>query len=147
MNRIKYFWINSFVVILFLIDIYLKKIFSTSSREYFIFYDWFKLKHAFNSGIAFGININFYLIILFYLIAIPILIWFLVFQYKQKKSLNILAVTLVIFGAISNLIDRVLFGGVIDYFDVKYWSVFNLADTMIVIGVTILIVLSLKDKK
>ena len=41
----------------------------------------------------------------------------------------------IIFGAISNLFDRIKYGYVIDYLDLKYFTVFNLADVMIVGGV------------
>ncbi|MBU1778489.1 signal peptidase II, partial [Patescibacteria group bacterium] len=41
----------------------------------------------------------------------------------------------IIFGAISNLTDRLEYGYVIDYFSLKYFTIFNLADVMIVIGV------------
>jgi signal peptidase II len=41
-------------------------------------------------------------------------------------------------GALGNLLDRVCYGHVIDFVDFKVWPVFNLADTAIVVAVTIL---------
>lgn len=46
-------------------------------------------------------------------------------------------------GAISNLIDRVRFGCVVDYIDLKFWPVFNLADVYITVGVILLIISNL----
>ena len=44
-------------------------------------------------------------------------------------------------GAISNLSDRLVFGSVTDFISVGWWPVFNIADSSIVVGITILITL------
>ena len=148
MNKIKYILINLVAIILFSLDIYLKKIFSASfGREYFIFSDWIKLVYAYNPGVAFGIHVDYYFILIFYIIAIPILIRFLFLQYKKNNVINVAAVTLVLFGALSNLLDRIFLGGVVDYLNIKYWGILNIADALIVVGVTIMIFVSLKDRK
>ncbi|MBN1274782.1 signal peptidase II, partial [Candidatus Woesearchaeota archaeon] len=41
-------------------------------------------------------------------------------------------------GVISNLVDRVARGGVVDYLDLGWWPVFNLADALIVAGILLL---------
>ncbi len=48
------------------------------------------------------------------------------------------ALIFIIAGALSNLFDRYYYGYVIDYFDLAYFSVFNLADLMIVAGALLL---------
>jgi signal peptidase II len=48
------------------------------------------------------------------------------------------ALALALGGAIGNLIDRLRFGYVIDFFDVKVWPVFNVADSAITFGILIL---------
>jgi signal peptidase II len=48
---------------------------------------------------------------------------------------GLLASSLVIGGAVSNLYDRVRFGYVIDYLDFRVWPVFNVADAAICVGV------------
>jgi len=50
------------------------------------------------------------------------------------------ALGLVVGGSIANLIDRVRLGHVTDFLDFNYWPAFNLADSFIVVGVTILFV-------
>jgi signal peptidase II len=52
----------------------------------------------------------------------------------------------IIFGAISNLVDRLKFGYVIDYIDIKYFTVFNLADIMIVVGCSVIVLPALLKK-
>lgn len=49
------------------------------------------------------------------------------------------ALALILGGTLGNLIDRLWFGHVIDFIDVRVWPVFNVADSAITIGVTWLI--------
>ena len=51
-----------------------------------------------------------------------------------------LCLALILGGAISNLIDRMRFGGVIDFLDFRIWPVFNLADSCITVGAALLAV-------
>lgn len=53
-------------------------------------------------------------------------------------------ILLVLSGAISNIIDRLHYGCVVDFIDLKIWPVFNLADIYITIGAIILITHNLK---
>ena len=48
------------------------------------------------------------------------------------------ALGLVVGGALGNLLDRVRTGAVVDFIDLRVWPVFNLADTVITIGVGLL---------
>lgn len=49
------------------------------------------------------------------------------------------ALGLILGGAIGNLIDRLRFGGVIDFLDFRVWPVFNVADSGITIGALLMI--------
>ncbi|MBW2991267.1 signal peptidase II [Candidatus Woesearchaeota archaeon] len=62
---------------------------------------------------------------------------------KIKKE-HALPVILLVAGLLGNLIDRLFRGYVIDYIDFKFWPVFNLADSLIVIGVIWLIIVVLR---
>jgi signal peptidase II len=42
-------------------------------------------------------------------------------------------------GALGNIVDRLRFGYVVDYFDLHAWPVFNLADTAVVLGAGLLL--------
>ena len=57
---------------------------------------------------------------------------------KEQKLLRA-ALVLQLGGATGNLIDRVRLGYVIDFFDLRVWPVFNVADIAIVFGVGLLI--------
>lgn len=67
---------------------------------------------------------------------------------KEQKLLSI-AFALLLSGALGNLIDRVLFGYVIDFLDVYIgsyrWPAFNVADSMIFIGAGLMIFDSFKN--
>ena len=65
---------------------------------------------------------------------------------SQVSSFQISLTTLII-GAILNFTDRIKFGFVIDYFYLKYFTIFNLADIMIVGGVIGLLILSFKKNE
>jgi signal peptidase II len=54
---------------------------------------------------------------------------------------------LVVGGALANVVDRLRFGYVVDYFDVHVWPVFNLADAAIVAGVSVLATASLVRRR
>jgi signal peptidase II len=56
------------------------------------------------------------------------------------------ALTVLIIGAILNFTDRLKFGFVIDYFYLKYFTIFNLADMMITFSTISLLIISFKNK-
>ena len=101
-----------------------------------------------NPGIAFSIPLP---QVVLYILVIAILILLVSISVKylraKKFSLHFLTLLLIV-GAASNLIDRVKFDYVIDYINLKFWPVFNLADVMIVLGVGVWIfILSKKEKR
>jgi len=90
-----------------------------------------------NRGAAFGFLKNqLPLFIVTSLIAI-ILIWRALKSNKYSKTYTI-ALSLILGGALGNLIDRLLYGYVIDFLDFRVWPVFNVADSAITIGAVIL---------
>ena len=69
----------------------------------------------------------------------------LVFWLRQaEKPLPVVAIGLVIGGALGNALDRVRYGAVADFFDVHVagysWPAFNIADAGITVGVLLLVV-------
>jgi signal peptidase II len=69
------------------------------------------------------------------LITIILIITLSYFLYSSKDNNFRLSATFILSGLASNLIDRLIHSFVIDYIDLKFWPVFNLADTFIVLGV------------
>jgi len=83
------------------------------------------------------------------IIAIALLLfWF--FRLKDGGTLITLGLSLILGGAVGNLIDRLRFREVVDFLDVfvgsYHWPAFNVADAAITIG-TFLIVISLFFKR
>jgi len=119
------------IILLFILDRFTKiYVLKNPSPEFWG--GFFKL-HI-NEDIAFSLPMT-YLIL--YPIIILILVVLLYFWKKdfRKKSILIWPWGLVIIGAISNFLDRIQYGGVIDFINVPYFTVFNLSDTYISIGV------------
>jgi len=135
-----------FIVIIWIILDLVSKYFATIhlKNQINIFWDFLYLKQVFNPWIAFWIEIPTSLLKIWTIILI---IW--IFYYyrlelkwekniKNKKILN-LSFWLIISWAISNAYERVFQEKVIDFIWVKYFSIFNLADSFITIWAIILI--------
>ena len=77
------------------------------------------------------------------IIALGITIVLGVLMFRSDQWLSILALSLVIGGALGNITDRLRFGAVADfiYFHIGeyYWPAFNIADAAVCIGVAILL--------
>lgn len=75
-------------------------------------------------------------------LAASVLISYLLFKHRRETYLCV-ALTLVLGGAIGNLIDRVIFGAVVDFVLLHWrqyqWPAFNLADSCITVGAVLLI--------
>ncbi len=104
--------------------------------------DFFYFKLVKNPYIAFSIPLNpqisIYLISLLTLALIGYTLYALIKKNLSKAQLIFL--TLISFGAINNLVDRFQFAYVIDYFNIANLSAFNLADSLILIGIIGLVV-------
>lgn len=83
-------------------------------------------------------------------VSVILLIW-LWQTPRQHNHRQALAISLVLGGAIGNLIDRLRLGYVVDFIDVHYqgwhWPAFNIADSAITVGVVLLILDSLFPKQ
>ena len=73
------------------------------------------------------------------LLAISIAAYIVVWLAKESRSGVAVALSLIFGGALGNIIDRVVFGYVIDFIDFYigswHWYVFNIADSAICLGV------------
>lgn len=99
-----------------------------------------------NKNIAFSLPLSYFILypLVFLIIFFLLWQWFIALR---KKSVLIWPWALVIIGAISNLIDRLRYGGVIDFINVPYFTVLNISDIYISIGVVWLIYYSWFYKK
>lgn len=107
---------------------------------------FFNLVMVWNRGISFGMFASdndanrWFLVFMALFLLFLLLIWL----WKTHHVWAATAIGLVIGGASGNIIDRVRFGAVADFFDVHafgyHWPAFNLADSFIFIGVVMLLI-------
>ena len=100
----------------------------------------FTLVH--NTGIAFGFFRDQGIVFIFIPVIAVVLLIFNIQYYRNNKALSrvyIVAFSMILGGAIGNLIDRIIFGYVIDFIDLRVWPVFNIADSAITVGAFIIL--------
>ena len=103
----------------------------------------FRFTRGVNSGTAFGLFPNqTAVLILASFFAIGFLFYFYRAHAFPVRMLRI-AIGLQLGGAFGNLLDRVRDGVVVDFIDVGWWPVFNLADSSIVVGIVLLLVVTM----
>jgi signal peptidase II len=105
-----------------------------------------------NEGIAFGINFPGSKI---FFIIIPIVITYYLYRLLKDKDFqdyhSQLGLTLIISGAIGNIVDRIFRGYVVDFIDFYWgnyhWYVFNIADSSVTVGMILLLLSNFFNKK
>jgi len=106
---------------------------------------FFRIVMVWNSGVSFGMlntgeeTTRWLLTVLAVGISIGLVFWLR----QMNKRLQVIAIGLVIGGALGNAIDRVRYGAVADFFDFHVagysWPAFNVADAGITVGVLLLL--------
>lgn len=112
-----------------------KLVLNNPTFSFYLIKPWFGWEFFQNPGVAFGIPIPGWIMTL---ITPPILIALSIFLYKKYQEpktfyRELWGLLLIIFGATSNFIDRLLLNYTADYIRIIY-SVINLADIMILCG-------------
>lgn len=108
---------------------------------------FFKLTYVHNTGAAFSFLSEaggwqrWFFAGLALMISVVIAVWLA--RLKTNETLLAVALALVLGGAVGNLIDRLVYGYVIDFLDVYYetwhWPAFNIADSAITLGVILML--------
>ena len=103
------------------------------------------LTYVQNTGAAFGLLKGQQT--LFVLISLVIIVWITrrFLRHARIVPVQEWACALILGGAVGNLIDRLRWGRVVDFIDLRVWPVFNLGDSAITIGVALLLVQSLRQ--
>ena len=109
---------------------------------------FFNLTLSYNTGAAFSFLSDaggwqrWFFVVLAIIISTVLITWLKSLASKQRWLAASLA--LIIGGAVGNVVDRVIFGYVIDFIDVYYqawhWPIFNIADSAITVGVAIMLI-------
>jgi len=92
-----------------------------------------------NTGAAFGIFKGMMPLFIFISVVTIFIILLYAKNLRDRSPYLKNGLLLVLAGAVGNLIDRIRLGYVIDFIDVRFWSVFNIADTTISIGGALLV--------
>lgn len=110
--------------------------------------EWLNLTYQENTGAAFSIlrDKQLFLIILTSIIILGVII--LMVTKRVKKPVYIWSFALIVAGGVGNLIDRIAYGYVVDFVDVRIikFAVFNFADICAVVGTIMLIVFYIVDE-
>lgn len=121
---------------------------------------YFRLTFIYNTGAIFGtdplrraggaVNPRLFFCTLSFLAASAVV--FLYFRTRPEERWTRLALALITGGAIGNFIDRARTGRVVDFVDWGInehwrWAVFNVADSAVTVGITLVILVSLFGKK
>jgi signal peptidase II len=107
-----------------------------------------RLKLAFNTGMAFSQGEG--LGRLVPILAVTVVAALLMAVGRSSSRWFTTGVGLIVGGTLSNVVDRVfrgegwLDGAVVDFVDVQWWPVFNVADAAIVVGAALLLLTSLR---
>ena len=146
--RKKIFIISS--IILF-IDIISKRLVIGSllvSESISIIDNFFRITYALNTGVAFSMIEGY----VGFIIIMTVIVIMMIFKYVKNNNISKyeeIGYSFILGGAIGNLLDRVIYGYVIDFLDFNIFGydfpIFNIADSFIVIGVLILGIISFRE--
>ena len=90
-----------------------------------------------NTGTAFGLLKNASWFFIVFAAAVSV---FLILRYKTFDNSMQPLLGLILGGALGNLLDRLLYGAVIDFIDFHFWPAFNVADSAVSIAVILLLI-------
>ena len=152
--------LSAFLIIISILIDFFSKIYISNlldNNETIIFTNYIILEKFYNKGIAFSIFnsdstlIN-YIILFIIILIIAFIIRLFLTQFNKLKQNEVIAYSLIIGGAVGNMIDRIIHGYVLDFIFIHYNNfyfpaIFNLADVSISLGVFFLLLAYLKEEK
>jgi len=125
-----------------------------------VFGDFFKLTYIENPGMAFGIQFENKILFTLLSILAAVMVLIYLIRLPNERFLFKTSLALIVGGAFGNLIDRIIYGRVVDFFDVEFfdiaipafsflfinfpgyaltrWPVFNIADSAVTCGMVLI---------
>ena len=144
---LKWAWLSALVIVL-------DQVTKIAADAWLAYHDpvpvlpFFNLLLSYNSGAAFSFLSDaggwqrWFFVVLALGVSAVIAVW--MYRLPTNQRWTAMALGLVLGGAIGNVIDRLLYGHVVDFLDFYvgqwHWPTFNVADSAITIGVAILII-------
>ena len=155
-NLKNYLFVFAFSLVTFFIDRISKNeilsIFEENNLEKIFINPFLDLFLVFNTGISYGLlggesSFQKWLLII---VSVSI-VAFLLFWVKDSTSRLVnISISFITGGALGNILDRILYGGVIDFISLHaygyYWYIFNIADVFIVFGVILFLIKILMER-
>lgn len=145
-GQLRWLWLAAVVLVL---D-QLTKLWASSSLSLYQSIEvlpFFNITLAHNTGAAFSFLAGaggwqrWFFTLIAVVVSAAIVIWLR--RLPAQERLEACALALVLGGAVGNVVDRVLYGHVVDFLDVHYggwhWPAFNIADSAISVGAALLI--------
>ncbi|MBE6138940.1 MAG: signal peptidase II [Firmicutes bacterium] len=141
-----------FGIIFTIIDQVVKIVLSSKiivNQTYVVIKDFFSITLVHNKGAAFSILTGSKILLI--LIGIVALVGLIIYIKKLEviDDIDIFTYSLLMGGIVGNLIDRIVYGYVIDYLSFKfgsyYFPIFNFADICIVVSVIIMLLRMIKE--
>ena len=105
-----------------------------------------RLTHLTNSGGVFGILTNYAFLFLIVGIIGAVVIFLLYRAFAPESLILRIGLAMELGGALGNLADRIRWGVVTDFIDLRFWPTFNLADSSIVVGTALIVWFLLTQK-
>jgi len=153
--RINYYFLFTLLLIVFdqITKLLITIGYIPTPNDSIVINDFFSLTHVHNDGAAFSFLADqsgwqrYFLSGVSLVASVAIIIWMR--RTDAGRLLKLFALSILLAGAIGNLIDRFFRGFVIDFIDLHYqtfyWPIFNVADILISAGVVLLIFSDLKS--
>ena len=118
-----------------------------------VVWSFLRLVHVTNRGVAFGIGKDIEsgtlgkCFFVFISVAVVAAILTLFGRYCKTRPWARVSLGFIVGGAVSNLVDRLMFGHVRDFIDFSFWPAFNPADLAICVGVVVLVAGMFKEER
>lgn len=116
---------------------------------------WFNFTLAYNRGAAFSFLADaggwqrYFFLGIGVVAVVVIVVW--LWRLQTHERFTAAGLSLILGGAVGNLIDRALYGHVVDFIDWHYdgwhWPAFNIADSAITLGAVLVVLASLRGGK
>ncbi len=134
-------------IIVFIIDQVLKSIVQLNNASVSVIDNFFRVTYYQNTGAAWSILEGHSYILVFISIIMLILVFNMMYSYEENRF-NDIAFGILLGGIVGNLCDRVFYGMVRDFIDLRIFGyefpVFNVADMAIVLGVMLIMIATIK---
>jgi len=133
------------------IDQFTKQLFWRNGQNYEILEGFFNVTLLKNAGAAFGLFQGGRVFFVIASIVAIVLITWVGWRLPRDERFRRVCLSAILGGAIGNLIDRIIYGEVIDFLQIgwqgHYWPVFNVADMAVSLGAVFLVIHALRSPR